>query len=304
MSDPMRPWREDGSATGRAAELVKHASEVQPRSMDVAHGWDEVLQRATTPRRQHWLVPAAGLAIAVGIALGYFIVRKEPVPSVPVMVATTGTQWEQRLDGSVQLQLGRVQSSRPVNLNLESPQVSIAARSCRFAAEVVTEGTRVTIFEGEAEVRSGDGEPRVLRAGETVLFAALPPIPQALEAEVTPSQACPDADPAKRAECLGGAAQRDGLEAEIALFELGRLQASSGDAAGAVQTWRNSLARFPEGVFSPEARLALLVTLTQQRRFGEAISVARDFEAAYADDPRKEDVDALRRQLEWRARPR
>lgn len=88
------------------------------------------------------------------------------------------------------------------------------------------------------------------------------------------------------------------------LFELGRLQANSGDGASAVETWRASLSRFPEGVFVPEARLALLVALTQQRRFDEAISVAKEFESAAADDPRREEVEALRKQLEWRTRQR
>ena len=190
-------------------------------------------------------------------------------------------------------------------MNLESPQVSIIARACRFAAEVVTEGTRVTVFEGEAVVRSGEGEERVLHAGQSALWPALPAIPRALETpEAAPSQTCADVEPTQRGDCLDTAAKGDGLEAQVALFELGRMQARAGNADGAVQSWRASLSRFPEGVFGPEARLALLVTLTQQRRFNEALTVAREFEAAFADDPRSEDVSALKRQLEWRARQR
>jgi hypothetical protein len=287
-------------AERRAAELVKRTAEVPPRAMDVAHGWDGVLERATRPRRQPWLVPAGAVAVMVGVVVGFLLMRTQPV-----VVAAAGTQWEQRVDGGVQLQAGRVQTSRAVDLDLESPQVSIIARSCRFAAEVVTEGTRVTIFEGEAAVRSGEGEERVLRAGESALWPALPAIPRALEApEAAPPQACAAVELAKRSECLETAAKGEGLEAEVALFELGRLQARAGNAEAAVQAWRASLSRFPEGVFGPEARLALLVALTQQRRFAEALTVAREFEAAYPDDPRSEDVHAVLRQLEWRARQR
>jgi hypothetical protein len=52
-------------------------------------------------------------------------------------------------------------------------------------------------------------------------------------------------------------------------------------------------------VFDPEVRLSLLVTLTQQRQLPEALEVAREFEAQQPDDPRLDDVRALRRQLEW-----
>lgn len=302
MSGP-GPWSDEQR---RAEALVKTAREVQPRSMDVAHGWDDVLEGATRPRRQPWLIPAGALAVAAGIALGFFLMRARPAPiAPPAIIAAAGTQWEQRVDGGLQLQLGRVEALRPVNVSLDSPQVSILTTTCRFAAEVVSEGTRITIFEGELVVRSGDAPPRVLHAGESALFAALPPIPAAFEpAAVAPSEQCAQVGAGERASCLKSASSGEGLEAENALFELGRLQASSGERADAIDTWRTSLTRFPEGVFSPEARLALLVALTQQGRFGEAIGVAKAFEAAAADDPRREEVEALRKQLEWRTRQR
>jgi hypothetical protein len=64
--------------------------------------------------------------------------------------------------------------------------------------------------------------------------------------------------------------------------------------ARAVALWRESLTRFPGGVFDPEVGLSLLVTLTQQRQPPLALEVAREFEAQQPDDPRLDDVRALR----------
>lgn len=143
-----------------------------------------------------------------------------------------------------------------------------------------------------------------MHAGETVLWAAVPSIPPTLEAPAAPPRTCADVSPGDSAACLQRTAKGEGLEAEVALFELGRFQARAGQADAAVRSWRSSLTRFPAGIFGPEVRLALVVTLTQQRRFSDALTVAREFEVAYADDPRREDVVALRRQLEWLARQR
>ena len=73
------PWREEDR---RAEELVKTAREIQPRSMDVGSGWDDVLERATQPRRQLWLIPASAIAVAVGIAIGFLMVRTQPADPV------------------------------------------------------------------------------------------------------------------------------------------------------------------------------------------------------------------------------
>jgi hypothetical protein len=303
MTGPVRPWREEGGAAidgeRRAAELVKQVAEVPARAMDVARGWDSVLERATQPRPGPWLLAALAVLVAV---VGSVALHRRSEPSV---VASSGAKWETRIDGSVQLQVGRVQTSRPVDLRLETPHVSILARSCVFAAEVAADGTRVTVSEGEAWVKAGSDAEQVLRAGESRLWPATPPIPALLDQPPpAPSPWCADLEPGRRSECLSGVAQGNGLEAQVALFELARLQVGAGEGGAAVETWRTSLARFPQGVLAPEARLAVLVALTQQRRFDEAVQAAREFEQTSADDPRRPDVTALRRQLEWLARER
>lgn len=290
---PLTPWR-DGHADDdrRAAELVQRAHEINPRPMDVGAGWDAVLKRATKPRTSGRLLLFAGaLAMLAGVVGTATVLRSRE----PVVVAAQGTQWEKRDDGAVQLQVGRIQTPRAVTMRVESPQVTLLARECRFAAEVIAEspgaeaGTRITIYEGSAVVRSGQGVERTLSAGESVLWPATPVIPAALAPTTAPrATACTDTD------CLERAVKGEGVEAEVALFELARRQPQR-----SIELWRASLERFPDGVFEPEVRLRLLVTLTEQRKFAAALDEARAFERDQSEDPRVEEVRALRRQLEW-----
>jgi len=281
-----------------AAEAMSRAAEIPGRTMDLAAGWDAVLERATKPDRRPWVF----VALALGMALVVSVIAATRTPE-PMVVAAPGAKWEQQADGGVHLHEGRVQVERPLDLALESSQVAVLTRSCRFAAEVIPEGTRVTVFEGQAVVRGANGDERVLRAGESALWPSTPSIPAGLEeGAAPPSRVCGEGEPAERLECLGRVSQGEGLEAQVALFELGRLRGRAGNAVGAASAWRASLQRFPEGVFAPEVQLALMVTLAQQHHFGEALAVARAFEASQLEDPRRDDVARLRRQLEWLTR--
>jgi hypothetical protein len=294
MSEPLTPWRDGVRSPDaheqRAAQVVQQTHELGPRPVDLGAGWDQVLSRATARRTSPMtLVLAGALSMLVGVwATGALLKTREPD-----VVAATGTQWERRTDGAVQLQAGRLQTSRATTVRVESPQVTISALACRFAAEVISEGTRVTVYEGTAVVRSGDGVERTLGPGESALWPAAPVISPALSVQSAPNVTCTDV------ACFERLARGDGLDAEVALFELGRQRAQAGDVARAVALWRESLTRFPGGVFDPEVRLSLLVTLTRQRQLGEALEAAREFEARQPDDPRLDDVRALRRQLEW-----
>lgn len=285
-----RPWREgaDEAQHHRAAELISRAHEIAPRPMDVGAGWDAVLKRATKPRTSGRLLLFAGaLAMLVGVVGTAAVLRSRQ----PLVVAARGAQWEKREDGAVQLQAGRIQTARAVSLRVESPQVTMFARDARFAAEVISEGTRVSVFEGSVMVRSGQGVERTLGPGESGLWPATPVIPEALTPSAPASGAlrkCSDT------ECFERSAAGEGVEAEVALFELARRE-----PARSIELWRSSLTRFPGGVFEPEVRLSLLVALTRERKFGEALEEARRFEQEQGEDPRVEEVRALRTQLEW-----
>lgn len=298
MSEPLQHWREGVSPTAdastrRAAALVEQTAAITPRPVELANGWERVLGSATRPQPSGLVLALCGLAAALAGVLATASVMKSRTS--PVVVATSGTQWRPERDGAVQLQRGRVQTVRRVSLRLESPQVSLVAKECSFAAEVISEGTRVTVFEGEAVVRGAEGTERVVKAGESVLWPAAPMVAASLTAQVpaSPEATCSDAP------CLEAIARGDNLRAEVALFELARRQPER-----SVDWLRASLARFPEGVLVPEVRLALLAELVKQRRFAEALETARAFEASASEDPRVDDVRALRRQLEWFLRPR
>lgn len=296
MSEPLTPWRDGASAADaheqRAVQIVQQTHALGPRPLDLGTGWDQVLSRATARRTSPTTLVLAG---AVSMLAGVLATGALIKARAPDVVAGTGTQWERRTDGAVQLQAGRLQTSRATTVRVESPQVTISALACRFAAEVINEGTRVTVYEGTAVVRSGDGVERTLRPGESALWPAAPVISPALSVQREP----PPNVPCTEVSCFERLARGDGLDAEVALFELGRQRAQAGDAVRALALWRESLFRFPGGVFEPEVRLSVLVTLTQQRQLREALDAARDFEAQQPDDPRVDDVRALRRQLEW-----
>ncbi|MFZ5439067.1 MAG: hypothetical protein ACOZQL_03615 [Myxococcota bacterium] len=301
MSQAPLPWNRspDAAPEERAAvEAVKQASAIAPRPVELARTWDQVLERATRPARPSWRTFLTAVAAGVLLVLAGRGLRPTPQQ---VLLAAPDARWEQRLDGGVQLTRGRLQTTKAAPVALETPQVSVLTSSARFAAEVLVEGTLVTVFEGEVLVRSGADE-RVLRAGETALWRAAPEIPASLEAHAAePLASCSGAASGQRV-CLERLAEGDSLTAEVAAFELGRLAARGGDEVRALEQWHGSLARWPDGVFAPEVRLALLRTLTHARRFAEAAEVAAAFEQRHPDDPRVPEVRRLREDLERAAR--
>jgi len=90
----------------------------------------------------------------------------------------------------------------------------------------------------------------------------------------------------------------DSSDRQAALYGLGSLHAREGRRAVALETWRASLTRFPNGVLEPEVRLAVLVELVRARRTDDAIAEAKAFEATFPTDARTDDVRSLRRSLE------
>jgi hypothetical protein len=136
-------------------------------------------------------------------------------------------------------------------------------------------------------VRSGEGVERTLRTGESGFWPSMPVIPSGLAPERGASNVAPPSE------------SDGGLTAEVSLFALGRAQAAAGNRALAIETWRSSLVKYPGGVFVPEIRLGILVALTQEKRFGEALAEADGFERTQPEDPRLDEVRALRKQLMW-----
>ncbi len=295
MSEPTTRWTDappSDSDERRAAELISLTREIPPSPVELSSGWDGVLAVATKPRTS-WrrLVLAGAIAALVGIVATSAVMKSRPRE----VIVATGTQWQRPREGLITLQQGRLETTRPITLQLVTPHLELVASACRFAAEVVVEGTRVTVLEGSAVVRASDGSEQTLHAGEAGRWPSQPKVAPALMASEPPALRPECSDVA----CLEAASTGDGLEAEVAFFELGRRQ-----PARAVELWRTSLRRFPDGVFVPEVRLALMLALVRDHRYGEATSEAAEFERAFPDDPRVDDVRALHRQLEWLERER
>jgi TolA-binding protein len=299
----MQPWKDGGADAehARAAKLATLVAEQQPASVDMA-GWDLALEKAT--KKSSRLVPTlAAFAAASAMALGAFVVwsRTHPVGITEVLVASQGANWATQADGTLKLDSGRIELSHAIStpVRLATPQVEIEARNARFAADVTEAGTAVTLFEGELIGRSGDST-RQLNAGETYTWPATPQISQSLAAPAVlePTKKCAASAPGERVSCLRHESAGSGLEAQAALYELGLNEAKAGRVIEAQAAYDESLRRFPDGVFAPEAHLSLLISLTESRRFTRAVSVAKDFEARFTDDPRRAEVAALREKLE------
>ncbi|MDX2010546.1 MAG: FecR domain-containing protein [Myxococcaceae bacterium] len=301
--DELRAWTEATDEAGaRAAKLVATAAAIPPAPVDLT-AWDVVVARSAAPRHDGRLVFAFAASLAAGIALVVALSPKPTTPTAvdpPVLVASSSARWTQGADGVVSLAAGRlsVERASAAKLTLATPHATIEATRARFLAEVTAGGTTLVVEEGEVVLRA-QGQTRTVKAGQTLVWPEAPNIPAPLEARPTAVAAVCEGVGA-RLDCLKLEAKGDGLAAQAALYELGVAERESGHVADALAAWTTSLSRFPDGVLHPEVRLALLVELTRQRRFAEALAVARGFETACAADPRVADVQALRRSLEGR----
>lgn len=298
---PLQPLSQ--SAATPAEQLVARAASVAPGAVDLAR-WDEVVALAALRRQSRWrLVPAFVASVALGAALVLVLRPAPPPPPRVELVASPGTSWSQVSTQAVALRSGQLRVARasPERVRIETPHAVLEASRARFLAEVIASGTSLVVEEGEVVLRAG-AETRVVHAGESLVWPPAPVIPAALlEAAPGPTETqCASAGSARRS-CLEAEARASTLDAQAALFELGSLESSAGRSGAAIDAWRESLRRFPDGVLHPEVRLKLLVELVRARRFEEAGTAAAEFERACATDARLEDVRALAATLPRRA---
>ena len=303
MADTPRPWKDvrpGDPAEARAAELVEHAAKVPPRQVNVGAGWDAIIDRAMkAPRSRPFPVAAAVLGALLLVGGAQIVLRQGMVGNfAPRVVASQGAQWHREGDGALILALGRLEVSRPHGqVVLHSPHVTVVAVNARFLADTTAAATRIEVYEGEVFVRHDDSGV-VVRPGERRTWPEGPEVPRALVLPPAAPERCPDDRGPERRACLWNQGEQPGLIAQAALFELGLFELQEGNASLAEVAWKKSLERFPDGVLAPEVRLSLLGELTRQKRFGEAAGVARDFEKAWAKDPRTAEVTRFRAQLE------
>lgn len=299
MSDPKRLAEAPATPSDH---VVARAASVEPRALKPG-GWSEVMKQASRkPSRALPLIAVSAASVVTGVGLAV-LATDVPEPSAPVVAKVapeiqpeSGAVWTRDSGDELRLTTGRLQvnrdSARPLTLTA-SDDVTIQTSRARFLADVTEDGVTVFVQDGEVQVRTPRGLTTV-RAGETFAWPPEPEIPSQLMSEQTEAES----DCGEQTACLEvGAASADELEAEVSLFELGLVRAKQGDREGALSAWRDSLSRFPDGALHPEVRLALLRELIRARRFGAASTVAREFERACSDDPRRAQVEALRTSL-------
>jgi tetratricopeptide (TPR) repeat protein len=85
-------------------------------------------------------------------------------------------------------------------------------------------------------------------------------------------------DPKRAASCFTERANGSGLSAQVALYELSRLQRDAlGDPASALTSLNQYMERFPSGSLSGEARFSRLEALARLGRAQEALSASSEF---------------------------
>jgi tetratricopeptide (TPR) repeat protein len=212
--------------------------------------------------------------------------------------------------GEVELSSGALCGRRHgSSLVVSTRHVTAVFVDAAFLVETTAAETVVTVYEGSGTVRRLGGDAIRVAAGHSVRSGDLPAqAPEAstevarLASLVSPglaagqSTACGHAGSVgEHRKCLERLARGNGLGGENALFTLGLLDRDElRDGNAAIGDWRAYLARFEEGVFAPEARLALIAELVAQARDVEALEECDVFHVRFAADPRSGDVALIR----------
>ena len=101
-------------------------------------------------------------------------------------------------------------------------------------------------------------------------------------------------------ECFRTLADRTGLAAENALYQLGRVHRRERRLREALEAWREHERRFPEGALVVEVRLAELETLLATSS-PEALARADAFITAHGASPHAAEIHVVRGTLRHRA---
>jgi tetratricopeptide (TPR) repeat protein len=111
---------------------------------------------------------------------------------------------------------------------------------------------------------------------------------------------------AEAAAAFQEAARGNGPRAELALYEVGRLQLRNFRApAAAAETFRRAQSRFPDGELRAEVDLSLIEALLDTRRYDDAGQAMDGFIKRYPQSERRSEVrrlraDLRREQADWR----
>lgn len=180
------------------------------------------------------------------------------------------------------LWFGGLRSAAPLQVTAETPPVrarpvpALPTASSSSRAPAVALGDRHRAAPAaaprEREPRRAEGAPASSSASSSVSPAQDP----------TEREQCltfaRQGEPRRAADCFKERAGGGGLSAQVALYELSRLQRDAlGEPAAALDSLTQYLQRFPSGSLNGEVRFSRLELLARLGKTSEALSASREF---------------------------
>lgn len=255
------------------AALLQRAAEQYAEGLDASRALQrlQTKHRSTAPRVS-WLL--AGSALVAALALLVLVAARLPWPRHAVTAGALTAE-----------QLGRKAPLSNESAGLVSPQSSTVTTSLPAPAPArpsQREAARADVHRPAPKLAaSAVAQPR-----------ELPP------AEPDCAKLARSADTKAAAACFAERAGGSGLSAQVALYELSRLERDAlGKPAQALATLERYLERFPNGSLNGEARFSRLELLVRLGRAQEALAASRAFLSSSFGVERAAEVHLLRGNL-------
>jgi tetratricopeptide (TPR) repeat protein len=277
-------------------------------------------------RHQGW----RNQAIEIDLESGRVVVADEPRPAERALsvvaggytVKVLGTVFsvEKSLEGvEVRVQEGRVQVTGPhTDVKLKAGDSwSSAAGAAYLPIEAGEARQAVSLLRGARVVDAS--APSVPAPAPVVAALSPAPVKELSAARGAAVGGIPALSSYERGKNLAArgeyaaaaasfqeAGRGSGPRAELALYEVGRLQLRNlGEPAAAAETFRRTRARFPDGQLRAEVDLSLIESLLDARSFEDAGEAMDGFMRRYPQSERRSEVlrlraDLRRQQGNWR----
>lgn len=316
----------------RSRERAWPDSERVRRTLALSARLNDVARPARTLGR--WLPAVAGLLVAAGVLVrvhgspparsgmgpvslgeeGSLEVSPDGAIELPAASPTTPGRRILLKSGSVCAEVAHRDLQRQGPLFVEAPHLRVTVIGTHFCVATRDGVSTVSVTQGKVRAERIAGIAVAVAAGESLrsddprLAASAAPAkaPEialkrlpATPPEVLPATPdCADARSiAARRACYERAARGHDMAAQNALYGLGLLEQDEvHDGAAALEVFRRYEARFPQGVFAPEASFAALGELLEEKRFPEALQETAHY-LALGDDSGKDRARFVRAQL-------
>jgi tetratricopeptide (TPR) repeat protein len=245
--------------TDGVAELLGQALASYERGLDPQRALSRKLTRSERrPALGRWLLAPAALVASVGLLLLKPWANREPEAALLVTAeapALSATQQAGSADRTLEAQPARSKSLA------NSGRPSVAPSTPRAAEQPKP---------AEPQPSSAPMQPQSTGAAA--------PAPSAAQNDEECLAYARAGDPRHAAACFTTRASGSGLSAQVALYELSRLQRDAlGEPAAALASLTQYLERFPNGSLNGEARFSRLELLARLGRANEALTASSQF---------------------------